>query len=103
MGDKLVSSWHNDYIQLYLDSGIFALASFFWIIILTYKKGIQTFRKISDKLERSYLLALIASISVFIFLGGSFDYLCGILFKCLISTFVLYNIYISNKLKEVSS
>lgn len=103
MGDKLVSSWHNDYIQLYLDSGIFALASFFWIIILTYKKGIQTFRKISDKSEGSYLLALIASISVFIFLGGSFDYLCGILFKCLISTFVLYNIYITNKITEVRS
>ena len=34
--DKGIGSWHNDFIQIYFESGILGLASFLLIIILTY-------------------------------------------------------------------
>jgi hypothetical protein len=38
MADKKVGSWHNDYIQVYMDSGIFALAVYlFFLGYVLYK------------------------------------------------------------------
>jgi O-antigen ligase len=33
LGDKLVGGWHNDYLQLPLESGLGALALFLWIMV----------------------------------------------------------------------
>ncbi len=37
--DKEVGSWHNDYLQMYMESGILGLGSFLWVMALVFRKG----------------------------------------------------------------
>lgn len=37
--DKEVGSWHNDYLQMYMESGILGLGCFLWLAVLVFWKG----------------------------------------------------------------
>jgi putative inorganic carbon (HCO3(-)) transporter len=62
MRDRGVGSWHNDYLQVYMESGFLGLATFLWLFILTFRHGIAAWRRLApDLLSRDLVLALITA------------------------------------------
>jgi O-antigen ligase len=43
LADKNVSSWHNDYLQVYMESGIIGILSFLWLGFSVFYCAIETF------------------------------------------------------------
>jgi O-antigen ligase len=85
--DKLVGSWHNDYLQIYMESGLVGLISALFLIISVYYFGVKILKTESDKKYR--IIATLAAISVFFIFGGFLDYLGSILFKIILSFFAV--------------
>ena len=83
--DKNVGSWHNDYLQIYMESGILGVAALLWLLWRGVVPAIQRMRSpgISAE-ERRVLLALSSSIGFFVIFGGMFDTLVGLFFKILL-------------------
>jgi len=59
--DKGVTGWHNDFLQVYFESGILGVISFLYIIFLIIYYGKTSF-KINDMCNPGFLLALIGLI-----------------------------------------
>jgi len=57
--DKNVSSWHNDYLQVYMESGIIGLLSFLWLGFSVFYCSIEIFiSKLVDDYNRDLAFAL---------------------------------------------
>ncbi|MEX0603050.1 MAG: O-antigen ligase family protein, partial [Bacteroidota bacterium] len=68
--DKGVGTWHNDIIQVYLESGLIGLATFGWLIVAAYRFGIQAIRRHrADEFSKTLSQSLLIIISTFL-LGG---------------------------------
>jgi O-antigen ligase len=62
--DAKVGGWHNDYIQVSIESGLLGLISFIWLIYSIYNQVFIKLRRMKgDKEKRRILLALVAGIS----------------------------------------
>lgn len=66
MKDKKIGRWHNDYIQAYMESGIFGLLIFLNLIFFIFRQGLAAYKKygsenrfISQGLTFGVLLALL--------------------------------------------
>lgn len=73
--DKSVSSWHNDYLQVYIESGIIGLFAFLWLSTSIFYYAIKLFlQKGIDDFKKEITLALILAMTVFYFtaLVGTF-------------------------------
>ncbi|MBN1638315.1 MAG: O-antigen ligase family protein [Ignavibacteriales bacterium] len=72
--DKEINQWHNDFIQIYIESGIFAFLIYCIFIICIYYSGIRVFRKVKqDKFSFNVVFAsLVGMLGLLIssFLGG---------------------------------
>jgi O-antigen ligase len=62
---KGVSGWHNDFLQIYFDSGLTGIISFLLLIIIVYWTGIRSYTQ--NWQNRSVILGLLLSVSSFIF------------------------------------
>lgn len=68
--DKGVSSWHNDYIGIYMESGIAGLGTLLWLLITVYRRGIQCYRRMTEhSFERTLIIAVLFGISSFLISG----------------------------------
>ncbi|TDJ55721.1 MAG: hypothetical protein E2O46_02230 [Ignavibacteria bacterium] len=56
LSDKGVGSWHNDFIQVYFESGILGLAAFFVIIFFPLIKALKCLRGCQISEDRKYIL-----------------------------------------------
>lgn len=57
--DKNVSSWHNDYLQVYMESGIIGLLSFLWLGFSVFYCSIEIFiSKFVDDYNKDLAFAL---------------------------------------------
>lgn len=65
IGDKEVGSWHNDYLQMYMESGILGLGCFLWLMVLVFRKGREAWTILKNDpfwgdLVLAVLLAMVA-------------------------------------------
>jgi O-antigen ligase len=80
--DPGVGSWHNDYLQVYMESGIVGLLSLCWLIVAVYYQGYRTFRAGSLSREyRSLAGAILLSCAILFLVGGVLDTHVSILFR----------------------
>ena len=85
-----VASWHNDWLQIYMESGLIGLAAFGWLLYAAVKGGRRALRSpslLSE--ERQRALALIMSVGVLFLIGGTLDTLVGITFRILLGLFAV--------------
>ncbi len=92
--DKLpvagVGSWHNDYLQVYMDSGLIALLPLLWLVGVTYFHGWRLVRSPSlVTCERRLVLSLLVAVSVVFLVGGVLDTHVGIVFRTLLGLLAL--------------
>ena len=92
LADKEVGSWHNDYIQIYLESGIIALLIFLALIyqIMSKSKWVLFKPKKLGLLDEEVFAVLVAIIAILLSgLTGTFFFspVLSILFAYLISLF----------------
>jgi putative inorganic carbon (HCO3(-)) transporter len=58
--DKFVSSWHNDYLQVYIESGLIGLLSFLWLGFSVFYCAIESFlSKTTDSFVKDLSFALL--------------------------------------------
>ncbi len=60
--DKGIGSWHNDFLQIYFESGILGEISFLLLIVLPFIKGINLMKKIKDVQNKSIILGILLAI-----------------------------------------
>jgi len=104
--DKLIASWHNDYLQLYMESGIFGLIGFLWLIIAIYYFGAKVARqKKIDPFYKDITIAILLGMTAFFLTGlvGGFiiDPITSLLFRFLLALLALISI-LHLKQKEVN-
>lgn len=64
--DKYVSSWHNDYLQVYMESGLIGLLSFLWLGFSVFYCAIEIFiSKYTDTYSKELAFTILLSLSVF--------------------------------------
>ena len=59
MHDKKAGSWHNDFIQIYFESGILGLTVFLALVVSFFFKGINYLRRSKEETIRKILLGII--------------------------------------------
>jgi O-antigen ligase len=85
-----VGSWHNDFLQVYMESGLLGLAALFWLIIAAGQWGWRMLRSPSlPPRERWMFVSLLTSFGVLLVVGGLFDTLVGITFRVFLGLFAL--------------
>jgi O-antigen ligase len=84
MYDRNVGSWHNDYLQIYMESGVLGLGSLLWLLWKGIAPAIGRLRLQAQGEGRRLLLALCFSLAFFVIFGGMFDTLIGLFFKIIL-------------------
>lgn len=62
LNDKEIGGWHNDYIAVYIESGILGLLSFLALIYQILYSGFKGIKNVKDSLERKPLIFIFLSI-----------------------------------------
>jgi O-antigen ligase len=90
--DKGIGSWHNDYLQVYMDSGLLALLPFVAILIVAAFMGWKSHRAWPrGSFYRDINAAVMLALFCFALAGGMLDSLLSILFRTLLAmTAVIY-------------
>lgn len=89
--DKSINSWHNDFVQIYIERGIFALLIYVSIYVFVCINFLKFIR--DKKILQNYkyiLTGIFLALSVFFFAGGSFDPIGNITYSVILSIFILY-------------
>ncbi|MEX2115504.1 MAG: O-antigen ligase family protein [Bacteroidota bacterium] len=64
--DKRVGSWHNDYLQMYMESGLLGLGGFLWVMFVVFRKGWSAWKILKgDPFWRDVVLALLLAMIAF--------------------------------------
>lgn len=90
--DKGIGSWHNDYLQVYMDSGLMALLPFLAILAVAAYMGWRNHRAWpAGSLQRAVNASAMLALGCFALAGGMLDSLLSILFRTLLAvTAVLF-------------
>jgi O-antigen ligase len=73
--DRRVGAWHNYVLEIWLESGFFAVMIFLWIIFRAYQRGLN-FLNAANEEERTVIVALLAGLSALL-IAGFFGGLVG--------------------------
>lgn len=88
--DKGISSWHGDYLQTYMESGLVGLGALLWILVTFLRMGYGALRRRDwDPAVRDAAMALGLSLGLVFLVGGVLDTYGGLLFRLLLATFAL--------------
>jgi O-antigen ligase len=63
VNDKGIGGWHNEFLQIYFDSGVLGLLSFLFLIVVVYYLGI---RLLKNRVNRDIVIGLLLSVTSFI-------------------------------------
>lgn len=72
MVDQKIGRWHNDYLQAYMESGVFGLSIFLFLIFAIYKTGIRLFRKLKDETQleqKGLIFGILLALTTFFIQG----------------------------------
>lgn len=84
--DKGIGGWHNDYVQVYMESGIIGLVAFFWLIVAVAYHGVRALKQGARTPEsRNVIAGILLAVSVFFIAGGVFDTVVSLLFWSLLA------------------
>lgn len=61
--DKGIGSWHNDFIQVYFESGILGEAGFLLLLFVPFITGVKLLKVITEKRKNSVVLGILLAIS----------------------------------------
>jgi len=97
MADKNVGTWHNDFLQVYMESGLLGLGTYLWLIWTVMYVGIKGYRKLSaEPFYRHILGAVLLAVASIVVggMGGIFvtDPIVSLLFKQLIAVVALLSV-----------
>lgn len=85
-----VSSWHNDYLQVYMESGLLGLLPLAWLVWAVIK---ESRRSLKDPYlpanTRRLIQALTLSLTTVFFISGMLENLVGITFRIVLALFAL--------------
>ncbi len=82
LADAKTGSWHNDFLQVYMESGVVGLVPLLWLIAATFTSSIRTLRSsLLPREDRQILIPLLLSVSVFVIAGGMLDTIMGLVFR----------------------
>jgi O-antigen ligase len=98
--DKGVTGWHNDFLQIYFESGIIGLLSFLLLLSVIYYKGIKLI--IYDKMNKDLILSFLLSVSCFVLLVTSGFITSTVLSLEFILIITLLNSYGENQIIPVN-
>lgn len=92
--DKNVSSWHNDYLQIYIESGIFGLITFLWLGFSVFYCAMEMFiSKFVDGYSKDLAFALMLAMAGFYATGivGTFIFspITSLLYQILLGILAL--------------
>jgi O-antigen ligase len=88
--DKGVGSWHNDYVQVYMESGAVGLLALLGLLGATFTFGILALRSASLPPHlRELLAALLVALAVIAAVGGMLDVLNSLLFRIFLALVAL--------------
>jgi len=80
VGDGAINSWHNDFIQVYMESGIVGLFSYVFLIISVLKIGYINIKKFfNNQFYKSISIGILISTTVLMITGGFFDPITSII------------------------
>ncbi|MCX8011168.1 MAG: O-antigen ligase family protein [Ignavibacteria bacterium] len=77
LGDKNVREWHNQYLQIYIESGLIGILAFGFIFYVYYKYLFQIRKKLLKAEEKAIGLGLILSGFVFLFTSLTSDFIAS--------------------------
>ncbi len=97
-----VGSWHNDYLQVYMENGLLGLLPMTWLVIAIVKNGWQSLRltKATDEIHQT-LLAVLLSLGIMLVIGGMLDTIIGIPFRIVLGAFA--QLIVTVRSRETSS
>jgi O-antigen ligase len=82
LADKGTSSWHNDFLQVYMESGLLGLIPLCWLVAAAVYWGARMLRSpVLAPESRRILLPFMCSILIFGLAGGMRDTVVGIVFR----------------------
>ncbi len=89
-----VGSWHNDFLQVYMESGLLGLVPMVWLVVAVVKNGWQSLRMkdVTDEVHR-VLLPVFLSLGMMLILGGMLDTIIGIPFRILLGIFAQLTVF----------
>ena len=61
--DKGIGSWHNDFIQIYFESGMLGEAGFLLLLLIPFITGVKLLKIIKEKRKNSVVLGVLLAIS----------------------------------------
>lgn len=93
LSDKKVGGWHNDFLQVYLESGIFGLAALLWVLASVARQVVRSVTRIAaTEDQRDLVLAAAMGIAAIVFsslIGSGFLDVTIILLNVLLLAFLV--------------
>jgi O-antigen ligase len=87
---KGVGSWHNDFLQIYMESGLMGLIALLWLISAICLWGWRIVNSPTlPRQEQCMFVSILTSFGVLFVIGGLIDTLVGIVFRVLLGLFAL--------------
>ena len=90
LADQGIGSWHNDVLQIYMESGLVGLLSHVWLIAAVFVSAFRAYR--SKSIEAGYLSiagALLLSAFLLFLVGGILDTHVSLLFRFMLALLAL--------------
>ncbi|MFZ1322661.1 MAG: O-antigen ligase family protein [Ignavibacteria bacterium] len=90
VGDGAINSWHNDFIQVYMESGFVGLISYVFLIILIFKTGITNIKSFkNNQFYKSLSLGILIGTTLLMITGGFFEPITSIIVFLLLAILAL--------------
>jgi O-antigen ligase len=90
MPDKSVGSWHNDYLQVLMDTGLLGLSSLLFLLGVTVQQAIASLRNLPrQEPMRAVIAALLLAVMGYLIAGGINDTLLSFPFRVFIAIIAL--------------
>jgi O-antigen ligase len=88
--DKFIGGWHNEFVQVYIESGLVAFVPFVWLFIAIAVTGIRAYRQMTRPVEeRRFVFSCLLALLVFLFPGGCLDVIGGQFFRLCLAMLVI--------------
>lgn len=84
--DRQTGSWHNDFLQVYIESGLAGLAPLVWMIVAAVSSIATALRA---KVYNAFLVPLTIAFCLFVVAGGMLDTIVGIVFRLYLAMIAL--------------
>ncbi|HRI85087.1 MAG TPA: O-antigen ligase family protein [Ignavibacteria bacterium] len=100
VGDGAINSWHNDFIQVYMESGIVGLISYIFLIISIFKTGFISIKRFKNNQFYKFLsLGILIGTTVIMITGGFFEPITSIIVFLLLGILALILSYSNEVIK----